>query len=181
MEKNIWRYYHFIYLHHKWQSYDVWFLRYGAQQTEFFVILERFLLFYPCMDPENLNFEGKKKKPWRYYHFTQVHHIIMIIYYPVPEIWCVTDIIIFHFGLLFALLQPKKLKFQKNEKKNSWTYHHFTHMYQKLWLDDVLFLRYGVRRTDRQTDGRTDGKSDIYRWVSYLKTNFKSSPSYYHC
>ena len=41
----------------------------------------------------------------------------MIIYYPVPE-WCVTDIIIFHFGLLFALLQPKKLKFQKNEKKD---------------------------------------------------------------
>ena len=33
-------------------SYDEWFLRYGVGQTEFFVILERFLSFYPPMDPE---------------------------------------------------------------------------------------------------------------------------------
>ena len=33
IEKNTWRYYHFTHLHHKWQSYDVWFLRYGAWQT----------------------------------------------------------------------------------------------------------------------------------------------------
>ena len=32
-EKHTWRYYHFTHLHHKWQSYDVWFLRYGARQT----------------------------------------------------------------------------------------------------------------------------------------------------
>ena len=53
---------------------------------------------------------------------------IMIICCTVPEIWCVTDVIIFHFGLFFALLptppprlaptkQPKKSKIQKNEKK----------------------------------------------------------------
>ena len=29
-KKNVWRYYHFTHVHHKWQSYDVWFLRYGA-------------------------------------------------------------------------------------------------------------------------------------------------------
>ena len=48
----------------------------------------------------------------------------MIISYTVPEIWCVTNIIvIFHFGLLFALLRTRpprpptrKSKFQKNEK-----------------------------------------------------------------
>ena len=33
IEKNIWRYYHFTNLHQKWQSYDIWFLKYGAQQT----------------------------------------------------------------------------------------------------------------------------------------------------
>ena len=32
--KNTWRYYYFTHLHHIWQSYDVWFLRYGAWQTE---------------------------------------------------------------------------------------------------------------------------------------------------
>ena len=36
IEKSTWRYYLFRNLHCKWQSYDVWFLRYGAQQTEFF-------------------------------------------------------------------------------------------------------------------------------------------------
>ena len=30
----------------KWKSYDVWFLRYGARQTEFILILDHFLLFY---------------------------------------------------------------------------------------------------------------------------------------
>ena len=40
---------------------------------------------------------------------------IMIICYTVPQI-CVTDVIvIFHFGLFFALL-PKKLKFKKMEE-----------------------------------------------------------------
>ena len=32
---------------HKWQSYDVWFLRYGVQWTEFFVILDVFCPFTP--------------------------------------------------------------------------------------------------------------------------------------
>ena len=32
---------------HKWQSYDVWFLRYGLQWTEYFVILDHFLSFTP--------------------------------------------------------------------------------------------------------------------------------------
>ena len=47
----------------------------------------------------------------------------MIIGYTVPEICRVTDVTdIFHFGQFFALvphppsLQPKKEKFQKNEK-----------------------------------------------------------------
>ena len=46
-EKQSWRYYHFTHAYHKWKSYDVWFLRYGVWQTEFFLILEHFLHFYP--------------------------------------------------------------------------------------------------------------------------------------
>ena len=46
--KNAWWYYHFTHVSHKWQSYDVWFLRYEAWQTEIFVISDCFLLFYPC-------------------------------------------------------------------------------------------------------------------------------------
>ena len=132
---------------------------------------------------------------------------IMIIWYTAPEIWHMKDVIIFHFGLFFALLpekwkfqknkkktsgiiiilhqciknhdhmqycswdmasdgcnyfsfwaifcpfapnSPKKSKFQKN-KKSTWRYH-FTHVYQKFWLDDIQFLRNGVRQTDRWTE-----------------------------
>ena len=35
-EQNSWRYHHFIYMYRKWKSYDVWSLRYGAWQMEFF-------------------------------------------------------------------------------------------------------------------------------------------------
>ena len=79
------------------------------------------------------------------------------IYFTVPEIWRVTDIIgIFYFGLFFALLKPltaQKIKIKKKKRrKKVWRYH-FTYMHQKFRSDDVWFLRYGVRRTD--------GKSDI--------------------
>ena len=30
----------------------------------------------------------------------------MIICYTDPEIWCVTEVIVFHFGLFFALFYP---------------------------------------------------------------------------
>ena len=60
-EKNAWRYYHFTQVYHKWQSYDVWFLRYEAWQTEFFVVLDSFLLFYPSNNMKNQNFEKMKK------------------------------------------------------------------------------------------------------------------------
>ena len=44
-------------VHHKLQSYDVWFLRYEVQQTEFCVILGHFLSFY--RQPKKLKFWKK--------------------------------------------------------------------------------------------------------------------------
>ena len=63
VEKNTWIYFHFTNLHHKWQSYDAWVLRYGVQQTKCFVILDCFLPVYTSMGPENQNFEKMKKRP----------------------------------------------------------------------------------------------------------------------
>ena len=63
IEKNTWIYFRFTNLHHKWQSYDAWFLRYGVQQTKYFVIWTVFLPVYTSMDPENQNFEKMKKRP----------------------------------------------------------------------------------------------------------------------
>ena len=138
---------------------------------------------------------------------------IIIRWCAVPEIWCMMDVIIFHFGPFFCTFTPlqakkikikkkikkkrpwdiiilhkcaknhdhmlhcywdmvhdrwnyfsfwaifchlpplqlKKSKFYKNEKK-AWPYHHFTYVYQKLWSNDVWFLRYGVPRMDGRTD-----------------------------
>ena len=41
----------------------MWFLRYGAQWTELFVILDHSLPFYPSKHLENKNFENMKKVP----------------------------------------------------------------------------------------------------------------------
>ena len=61
-KKKFWRY-HFAHVYHKCQSYDVWFLRYEAWQTELFVILDCFLPFYPPDNQKNQNFEKLKKAP----------------------------------------------------------------------------------------------------------------------
>ena len=52
----------------------------------------------------------------------------------------------------FTPLTAQKIKIKKKKKKekNSWRYHHFTYVYQKLWSDGVQFLRYGVQWTDRR-------------------------------
>ena len=69
-----------------------------CNRQNIFVILGHFLPFYPPNSPKNENIKKLKKTPT---------DIIMIICYTVPEIWCVTNvIIIYHFGLFFALLPP---------------------------------------------------------------------------
>ena len=51
-KKNTWRYHPFTLVYHKRKPCNVWFLRSRAWQTEFFVILDYFLHFYPP-NPEN--------------------------------------------------------------------------------------------------------------------------------
>ena len=59
---------------------------------------------------------------------------------------------------LWAIFCSKKYlrnSLKNQNKKNTWKYHYFTHN-QKLWSDDVRFLRYGVRRTDGRTEKVTN-------------------------
>ena len=62
IEKNTWRYYHFTHLHYKWQSYHVWFLRYGARQTEFFCHSGTFFALLPPYGPKKSTFWKNEKK-----------------------------------------------------------------------------------------------------------------------
>ena len=120
-------------------------------------------IFYPFIPPNNpksQNFEKIIKKK---------HGDIIILHK-----WTINDnhkmygslrfkarqteffVILGHFLPFNLTNNPKKQNFQKM-KKNIWRYLHFTHVFQKLWSDDVRFLWYGAQRTNR--------KSDIQRWV----------------
>ena len=61
--KSGWRYYQFTHVYHTWQSNNVWFLRYWVWQTDFFLILDHFLPFWPPNNPKYQNFEKIKKTP----------------------------------------------------------------------------------------------------------------------
>ena len=72
-EKKAWRYYHFTQESHKWQSYDVWFLKFGAWQRESFDILNRFLPSPPPpLRTGKIKILKNWKISWRYHHFSQV-------------------------------------------------------------------------------------------------------------
>ena len=146
--------YSLMHVYHKLKSHDVWFLKYGAEQTQFFLILDHFLAFY---HPENKNFEKMKKTPGdtiisHKYTINDNHRM-----YSSWHIECNGQIFL-SFWTIFAFLpsaplpplppplQPKKTKFWENEKNT--TRYHLTHVFHK-WLSyDVWFQRYLVQQTD---------------------------------
>ena len=118
-------------MYQKSQSYDVWFLRHGVRRTEFFVIRDCFLPFYPPMDLENQNLEKKWKKHLKALPFYKCLAQMTVIWYMVFLIWSATDKIFCHFGQFFALLSPpsplstqkiKILKKWNNVLEISWFY-----------------------------------------------------------
>ena len=151
-QKTTWRYYHFTHEQHKWQSYHVWSLRYGVWQTEFFVILDRFLPFYPTNNAKNQNFEKMKKPPgdiiilhictindnyMMYGSWHMKHHRENLSFWTV---FC-----------RFTPLITQKIKILKNWK-NAWRYHQFKQVYQKSWsyateiwcITDVIVIFHSV-------------------------------------
>ena len=93
--------------------------------TEFFVILsfchQFFITFYLLNSLKNENFKKMRKTRMDISSFYTSVPKIMIIGYTVPETWHVTDVIvIFHFGLFFALSprnSPKNDTFKKMKRK----------------------------------------------------------------
>ena len=144
-KKNTWRCYWFTLVYHKWQSYHVWFLRYGARQAKMFVILDHFLPIFPLTTPKIKIFKKVRKNTWRYYHFTNVYHEWQY------DLWFLRYgeyfVILDHF---LSFCSPNNLKnqnFDKNEK-TTWRYYHFTYVYHKWQSYDVWFLRHGAQQTE---------------------------------
>ena len=124
--RKAWIYYHFTHVYHRWKPYDAWLLRYGVWRIEFFIILDNFLPFYPLKTWKIKILKKRKKHLEILSFYTSVPKIMIILYYTVPDIWCMTDVIvIFHFGLFFTLLPPmhppltaQKIKIFKKWKKH---------------------------------------------------------------
>ena len=115
IKKNCWRYHHFIHVYQKPQSNEIEFLRYRVRQS-FWSIFCLFTLF----TTRKIKILQKYKKTLVVSSFYTSVPKILILFYTVPEIWCVTDVTaIFYFGLFFAFLppnQPKKIKIKKKKK-----------------------------------------------------------------
>ena len=101
-----------LHMYTKSRSDDIQFLRYSVWQIKFlFLILGYVFPFDPLNSPKHQNFE-KMKKALEISSFYICVPKIMIRWCIVPEIWCMTDVIIFHFGPFFALLPPNSPKNQ---------------------------------------------------------------------
>ena len=104
-EKICRRYHHFIHVYQKSQSYDVWFLRYGVRQTEFFVIMDHFFPFTPQWT-QKIKILKKWKKTLgdiiilQMFTITDNHMI-----YGFSDMECNKQNFC-HFGPFFALLPP---------------------------------------------------------------------------
>ena len=72
--------------------------------------------FYLCNSPKKENFKKITKcleTSWFYIRVPK----IMVICYTVPEIWCMMNVIVFHFGLFFCSFAPltaQEIKISKN-------------------------------------------------------------------
>ena len=142
VKKNIWRYHYFTQVYHKWQSYDVWVLRYGAWKTESLVILDIFCPFTSLTTQKNLNFEKMNETPGGIiilYKCPQNHDHIKCTKNHDHMLYCSWDMAYFECNFYFSFwvifypfthLTAQKIKIFK-KKKNTWRYH-FISLHQKL-------------------------------------------------
>ena len=138
MEKNTWRYYHFTTctVNDNHMMYGSWDMECDRQN-----FLSFWTIFWPFnpypLTTQKFKILIKWKKHLEVSSFYKSVPKSIIICYTVPVIRRMTDVIfISHFGLFFALLSPlraQKIKIKKKNEKNAWRYHHFRHVYQKLW------------------------------------------------
>ena len=136
---------------------------YGARRIEvLFFILGYFLTFHPPSSSKK-KFRKMRKKTTaatttttcRYHHFTQMHqkswsYAILFLRYMVCD-----RCNYFSFGLFFVFYRPNSPKNRKLKKKQQ-TNKQTKTMYQKLWLDNVQFLRYGAQRKDGRKKWRIE-------------------------
>ena len=142
-------------VNHDHVMYDSWDMKRDRQN--FFVILGHFMPLYLTNNPKNQNFEKMKKAPEDIiilHKCTKNHDRMLYWSWDMVRDGCNCY---FSFWTIFCPFTPprpltaQKITIKKKNGKIGWGYHHFTYVYQKLWSDNVLFLRYGVRWTNGRT------------------------------
>ena len=161
-------------MYHKWQSYDVWFLRYGAWRTELFVILDHFFLpFYLPKKPKKSQAPGDII----ILHKCTKNHDHML--------YCSWDIACDRCKLLFFILGFYLPFYPSNRSKNQnfkkWKKcleisSLYTHV-PKIMIRCIQFLRYGVWWVDRQMDRCTNSQK---KWHIEVVVPPKNCRGYHH-
>ena len=95
--------------------YHSWDMEHDRQ---FFVILDRFLPFYPPMDPENQNFQKNGQNTWKYYHCTNINNNYMM--YGSSDMECNRQNFL-SFWTIFCPFTPNKSK--STQKTQKWKKH----------------------------------------------------------
>ena len=132
-------------MYHKWRSFGAWFLRYKAQQSNFFVIFGHFCPL-TLLTIWKIKILKKKLKRYLEISFYTCLPQMAIIWCMIFKIWSPTFLLFWAIFCSFTPIITQKIKnFEKmKKKKNAWGYHHFTQVYLKSWLYRILFLRYST-------------------------------------
>ena len=182
-EEKPYRYNHFTLVYQKSWLYAILFLRNGMWQMYLlFFILAIFCPFTPLTAQKTKISKNFKKCLEISSFYTSVPKTMIICTKNHDYmLYCSWDMAhdgcncCFSFWAIFCLSTPltaQKLKISKNEK-NTWRYHHFTNVHQKLWLDDVQLLRYVAWWMDRQMDGGRDGWTDEWMDIWTEKVTYR--------
>ena len=140
-------------MHHKWQLYDVWFLGYGAWQTELFIILDCFLPFYAPNNPKNQNFVKTKKNPADITILQMLTINDSHMMYGSWDIGCNRQNFLSFWTIYCLFYPPKNLKNQNFEK-------------MKKTPGDIIILQMSTINDNHMMYGSWDMKRDEQNFLS---------------
>ena len=150
-------------MYHKWQPYDVWFLRYEAWQRIFFVILDCFLPCYPPNNPKSQNFEKLKKTPGDIIILqkcTKNHdHMLYCSWDMVHDRCSCYFFILGYFCPFYSPNWPKKTKLKKKKWEKRLEISSFYSSVPKIMI--ICYNAPGIWcATDRWMNGQIDGRTE---------------------
>ena len=151
--KSTWRYYHFTNINNSHTMYGSWDVK--CNTTEFCVILDWFLLFYP-LSTQKIKILKKSKNCLEILSFYTGVTQITITWYMVPEVLSTTDNFLSFWTIFcpFTPLTVQKIKILKKWKK------HLEISSFYICVSKIIIRWYTVPEKWCAPDGRTDRKSD---------------------